>query len=74
MRWKAEPPAEDGAVEKMKKYAELQYNFRVRKRGDRLYLKCYKWTEEKKVDYKQIGPLTKALKKKIKELGIKSRD
>jgi len=53
----------------MKKYAELQYNFRVRKRGDRLYLECYKWTEEKKVDYKQIGPLTKALKK-IKELGI----
>ncbi|MEM2578599.1 MAG: hypothetical protein QXV88_06940 [Candidatus Bathyarchaeia archaeon] len=40
----------------MKKNAELQYNFRVRKRGDRLYLECYKWTEEKKVDYKQIGP------------------
>ncbi|MEM2612597.1 MAG: type IV secretion system DNA-binding domain-containing protein [Nitrososphaerota archaeon] len=70
-RWKAEPPAEDGAVEKMKKYAELQYNFRVRKRGDRLYLECYKWSEEKKkVDYKQIGPLTEGLKKKIKELGI----
>lgn len=53
----------------MKKYAKLQYNFRVRKRSDRLYLECYKWTEEKKVDYKQIGPLTKTLKK-IKELGI----
>jgi intein/homing endonuclease len=56
--------------EKLRKYAALQYRFRVTKRGNRLLLYADKWIKsEKKTDTQYIGAWDDKLKKLGEELG-----
>jgi len=65
-------PEPKTAEDKLRKYAQLGYEFQVLKRWNKHYLYARKWMpEEKKRRSKYIGPWTENLKKLAEEIGIK---
>jgi len=65
-------PEPKTAEDKLRKYAQLGYEFQILKRWNKHYLYARKWMpEEKKRSSRYIGPWTDNLKKLAEEMGVK---